>query len=67
MCAGLLSGPDSDPTLAELQAWLVAEHSLRVSIGCLRKRLRHLGLTLKESHCAPQSASAHRGSGAFLR
>jgi hypothetical protein len=28
----------------------MAEHSFKVSIGCLWKRLRHLGLTLKKSH-----------------
>ena len=47
--ARVASEPDS--TLAELQAWLMAEHSLKVSIGCLWKRLRHPGLTLKKSHC----------------
>jgi hypothetical protein len=41
-----MSKPDA--TLAELQAWLPAEHSLTVSIGCLWKRLRQLGLTLKK-------------------
>jgi transposase len=45
----VMSKPDA--TLAELRAWLMAEHSLKVSIGCLWKRLRHLGLTLKKSHC----------------
>ena len=49
--ARVMSEPDA--TLAELQAWLVAEHGLKISIGCLWKRLRHLGLTLKKSHCAP--------------
>jgi transposase len=51
--ARVMSEPDA--TLAELQAWLIAEHDLKVSIGCLWKRLRHLGLTLKKSHCAPPS------------
>src|SRR5215472_3571080 len=51
LLARVMSKPDA--TLAELQAWLMAEHSLKVSIGCLWKRLRHLGLTLKKSHCAP--------------
>jgi transposase len=46
-----MSKPDA--TLAELQAWLIAEHDVKVSAGCLWKRLRHLGLTLKKSHCAP--------------
>lgn len=37
-------------TLSELQAWLLAAHGVKVSIGCLWKRLRHLGLPLKKSH-----------------
>ncbi|MGH2371897.1 MAG: IS630 family transposase [bacterium] len=45
--AQVMSEPDA--TLAELQAWLIAEHDLKVSIGCLWKRLRQLGLTLKKS------------------
>ena len=53
--ARVMSEPDA--TLAELQAWLVAEHSVKVSIGCLWKRLRQLGLTLKKSHCAPPNRS----------
>jgi transposase len=54
--ARVMSEPDA--TLAELQAWLVAEYALKVSIGCLWKRLRRLGLTLKKSHCAPPSKTA---------
>jgi transposase len=54
--ARVMSEPDA--TLAELQAWLVAEHDVKVSIGCLWKRLRQLGLTLKKSHCAPPSKIA---------
>src|SRR4029077_19994316 len=54
--ARVMSEPDA--TLAELQAWLMGEHDLKVSIGCLWKRLRHLGLTLKKSHCAPPSKTA---------
>jgi transposase len=49
---------EPDATLAELQAWLVAECDVKVSIGCLWKRLRQLGLTLKKSHCAPPSKIA---------
>lgn len=45
-------------TLAELQAWLMAEHGMKVSIGCLWKRLRRLGLTLKKSRCAPLNRTA---------
>lgn len=55
------SEPDS--TLAELQAWLMAEHGLKVSIGCLWKRRRHLELTLKKSHCAPPSKTGRISPG----
>jgi transposase len=44
--AHVMSEPDA--TLAELQAWLTAEHAMKASIGCLWKRLRHLGFTLKK-------------------
>jgi transposase len=51
--ARVLSEPDA--TLAELQAWLMAERGVKVSVACLWKSLRRLGLTLKKSHCAPPS------------
>ena len=57
--AGVMSEPDA--TLAELQAWLMAEHAehnVKVGIGCLWKRLRHLGSTLEKSHCAPPNKTA---------
>jgi transposase len=54
--ACVMSEPDA--TLAEPQAWLMAKHSLKVSIGCLWKRPRHLWLTLKKSHCAPPNKTA---------
>lgn len=54
--ARVMSEPDA--TLAELQTWFLEEHDLKVSVGCLWKRLRHLGLTLKKSHCAPRSKTA---------
>ena len=38
-----------DATLAELQAWLIEERGTKVSVGCLWKRLRRLGLTLKKN------------------
>jgi transposase len=44
---------EPDITLGELQAWLLTEHAVKVSIGCLWKRLRHLGLALKKSHSGP--------------
>jgi transposase len=54
--AHVMSKPDT--TLAELQAWLIAERDTKVSAGCLWNRLRHLGLTLKKSHCAPLNKTA---------
>jgi len=40
-----------DATLEEIRAWLLATHSVKVSVGCLWKRLRQLGLPLKKSRC----------------
>ena len=37
-----------DITLVELQAWLAGDHAVKVSVGCLWARVRHLGLTLKK-------------------
>jgi transposase len=48
----------ADVTLVELQAWLASDHAVKVSIGCLWARVRHLGLTLKKSRNAPQSRIA---------
>ena len=45
----------ADITLVELQAWLAGDHAVKVSVGCLWARVRHLGLTLKKSRNAPQS------------
>ena len=39
---------EPDITLAELQAWLLAERKVDVSIGCLWNRLKFLKLPLKE-------------------
>lgn len=47
-----------DITLIELQAWLADDQAVKVSIGALWARLRHLGLTLKKSRNAPQSRTA---------
>jgi hypothetical protein len=44
--------------IAELQAWLIEERGMKVSVGRLWKRLRRLGLTLKKSHCAPPNKTA---------
>lgn len=56
LCARVMSEPVA--TLAELRTWFLEEHDLEVSVGCLWKRLRHLGLTLKKSRCAPPSKTA---------
>jgi transposase len=40
---------EPDATLEEIRAWLLARHGVKVSVGCLWKRLRHLGLPLKKS------------------
>ncbi len=48
----------ADVTLIELQAWLADDHAVKVSVGCLWARIRHLGLTLKKSRNAPQSRIA---------
>ena len=48
----------ADLTLVELQTWLANDHAVKVSVGCLWARVRHLGLTLKKSRNAPQSRTA---------
>jgi transposase len=40
---------EPDITLAELQAWLLAERKAKVSVGCLWNRLNFLKLSLKKS------------------
>ncbi len=42
-------------TLAELRAWLLAEHGISLSTGAMWQALRRLGLTLKKSRSAPPS------------
>jgi|SRR5208282_1720003 len=49
---------EPDVTLAELQSWLLSEHAMKVSVGCLWKQLRRLGLTLKKSRNTPLNNSA---------
>jgi transposase len=41
---------EPDATLEEIRGWLLATHGMKVSIGCLWKRLHDLGLPLKKSH-----------------
>ena len=56
---------EPDITLAELQAWLLAERQVTVSIGCLWNRLQFLDLPLKKvgASCRAGSAGRRRGSG----
>jgi hypothetical protein len=54
--AGVMSKPDA--TLAEMQAWLIAEHDVRVSAGVPLDKTRAFGLTLKKSHYAPLNRTA---------
>ena len=49
---------EPDITLAELQAWLLAERKVNVSIGCLWNRLKFLKLPLKKSRSEPPSRIA---------
>jgi transposase len=51
---------EPDITLAELQSWLLAEHAMKVSVGCLWKQLRRLGLTLKKKVAARRRTTARR-------
>lgn len=48
----------ADATLEEIRAWLVAEHGIEVSIGCLWNTLDRLRLPLKKSRREPPSRSA---------
>jgi transposase len=48
----------SDATLEEIRAWLISEHSVKVSIGCLWATLKRLKLPLKKSHSMPPSKTA---------
>lgn len=40
----------SDATLEEIRDWLICEHGMKVSIGCLWNTLKRLKLPLKKSH-----------------
>lgn len=48
---------EPDATLAELQAWLLAEFNVQVSIGCLWNTLDRRELTLKKRPTMPRSSS----------
>ena len=44
-----------DVTLAELRAWLLANHQVTASLGLMHNTLARLGLTLKKSRGGPRS------------
>jgi transposase len=54
----------SDATLAELRAWVLAEHGVRVSQPVMWKMLARLGLTLKKTAAHRRAGPPRRGRGA---
>ena len=54
----------SDATLAELRAWALAEHGVRVSQPVMWKTLARLGLTLKKTAARGRAGPPRRGRGA---
>ena len=55
---------EPDITLAELQAWLLAERKVDVSIGCLWNRLKFLKLPLKKVEASRRPGSLRCGPSA---
>lgn len=49
LCARVAA--EADRTVAELRAWVAAEHDVRVSHPVMWKALARMGLTLKKSGC----------------
>ena len=62
---------EPDITLAELQAWFLTEHQVKVSIGCLWNRLQFLGLHEKSHNELPsrigRMSPRHAKNGAQAR
>ena len=54
----------SDATLAELRAWALAEHGVRVSQPVMWKTLARLGLTLKKTAARGRAGPRRRGRSA---
>src|SRR5215207_9772604 len=48
----------ADSTLEEIRAWLISEHGVKVSIGCLWNTLERMKLPLKKSRNEPPSRTA---------
>ena len=53
----------ADATLAELRAWALAEHGVRVSQPVMWKTLARLGLTLKKTAARGGAGPRRRGRG----
>jgi transposase len=54
----------ADATLAELRAWALAEHGVRVSQPVMWKALARLGLTLEKTAARRRAGPRRRGRGA---
>ena len=54
----------ADATLAELRAWALAEHGVRVSQPVMWKTLARLGLTLNKTAARGRAGPRRRGRGA---
>jgi transposase len=54
----------ADASLAELRAWALAEHGVRVSQPVMWKTLARLGLTLKKTAARGRAGPRRRGRGA---
>ena len=54
----------ADATLAELRAWALAEHGVRVSQPVMWKALARLGLTLKKTAARGRAGPRRRGRSA---
>lgn len=50
----------SDATLEEIRDWLIAEHGVKVSIGCLWNTLKRLKLSLKKNPACRRTGSRRR-------
>lgn len=59
LAAHLRSRPGS--TLAQAQAWLLAEHGIRLSTGAMWNTVRRLGLSFKKSAAGSRAGPPRRG------
>lgn len=52
---------EPDITLARLQAWLLAEHGVRLSNGAMWAAVQRLGLSFKKKPAGQRAGSSRRG------